>query len=548
MNKKLLENEKNEIIKKLKSKYHDKYDYSLIKNYVSKHQKVKIICLKHGIFEQNLSYHLIKEQCPECKKEKRIKKKQEQFIEKARKIYHDKYDYFLVEYKNSRSLVKIICLKHGIFEKRIGRFLNGDECCKCKEEKRKKNKKKRIIKELNEIHKEYDYSLLKLNESKIKIICPKHGIFEQNIRYHLSEKRKCPKCEKEKSFEKKIENAKKIHNNKYDYSLVDISIYPNAKIICPKHGIFEQKMYYHSLGSQCPKCANTTSKLENEIFDFIKENYNDEIISKDRQQIKLELDIYIPKLKLAFEYNGLYWHSEEQTLDKNYHLNKTELCEEKGIHLIHIYEDDWVHKQEIVKSRILNLLGKTERKIYARKCIIKELDSKIAKQFLNENHLQGSINSRIKLGLYYKDELVSVMTFGSLRKSLGTKSKEGSYELLRFCNKLNTNVIGGAGKLYKYFLRVYSPKYITSYADRSWTPSNKDNLYLNLGMKFIGKTDINYYYVNLKEQKKEYRFKYRKDILVKQGYNPNKTEHEIMLERKIYRIYNSGNLKYKYNL
>jgi hypothetical protein len=136
------------------------------------------------------------------------------------------------------------------------------------------------------------------------------------------------------------------------------------------------------------------------------------------------------------------------------------------------------------------------------------------------------------------------MTFGKLRKNLGNKDKEGYYELLRFCNKLNTTVIGGANKLFKYFINNYNFKEIISYADRSWTMNNGNNLYDKLGFIKDKITKLNYYYIN--NNIRENRFKYRKDILVKEGFDKNKSEHEIMLERKFYRIYDSGQIKYKY--
>jgi hypothetical protein len=132
------------------------------------------------------------------------------------------------------------------------------------------------------------------------------------------------------------------------------------------------------------------------------------------------------------------------------------------------------------------------------------------------------------------------MTFGKLRKSMGSNSEYGNYELLRFSNKLNTIVIGGADKLFKHFIKTYKPKEIFSYADRRWS---QGQLYENLKFKFIHNSKPSYFYILNK--KREFRFKYRKDILVKQGFDKNKTEHQIMLDRKIYRIYDCGTIKYK---
>ena len=186
------------------------------------------------------------------------------------------------------------------------------------------------------------------------------------------------------------------------------------------------------------------------------------------------------------------------------------------------------------------MIGKNLNKIYARKCIIKEIkDNKLVREFLEKNHLQGFVGCQIKLGLFYNDELVSLMTFGKQRKSMGTKSKENVYEMLRFCNKLNTSVIGGADKLFKYFIDNFHPVEIISYADRSWS---QGDLYYKLRFHLMHKTAPNYYYIVNGIRK--HRFNYRKDKLVHDGYDKNLSEHEIMLNRKIYRIYDSGSLKF----
>jgi len=292
----------------------------------------------------------------------------------------------------------------------------------------------------------------------------------------------------------------------------------------------------------CNPIGSSKSGYEIQLQDFIKENYKKEISINKRNIISpLELDIYFPELKLAFEFNGLYWHNELYK-ENNYHLNKTEKCEKQGIQLIHIWEDDWLYKQNIVKSMILNKLGETHNKIGARKTEVKEItDNKLIREFLIKNHLQGFVGGKVKLGLFFENELISLMTFGKRRVAMGKKStNDNEYELLRFCNKLNTNVLGGASKLFKYFINNYNPKEITTYADRS---HSNGNLYEKLGFEFVKKTVPNYYYII--NRIRYHRFNYRKDKLVKEGFDSNKTEHEIMLERNIYRIYDSGNLKFK---
>ena len=297
----------------------------------------------------------------------------------------------------------------------------------------------------------------------------------------------------------------------------------------------------------CTECnpinSYSTSGYEIQLQNFIKENYDGVIEFNVRDILKKnEIDIYLPELKIGFEFNGLFWHCE-YNLRNNYHLDKTEECESKDIQLIHIYEDAWLYKQDIVKSRILNLLGKSQ-KIFARKCEIKELsDNEILRDFLNQNHLQGFIGSKHRIGLFYDNKLISLMIFGLYRTALGQKSKNDCYEMLRFCNKLNISVVGGASRLFNYFVKKYKPIEIISYADRSWSHGN---LYYKLGFKFCHKTSPNYYYIL--DGIRKHRFGFSKSKLVKNGADIKKTEHEIMLEKRIFRIYDSGNLKFQYIL
>jgi len=210
------------------------------------------------------------------------------------------------------------------------------------------------------------------------------------------------------------------------------------------------------------------------------------------------------------------------------------------VQLIHIWEDDWMHKKDIVKSMILNKLNLLIDKIYARKCQIKIVsDNKLVKEFLEKNHIQGYIISKINIGLFYNDEIISLMTFGNKRIVMNDKNFTDEWELSRFCNKLNMSVIGGASKLFKYFIDNYNPKEIITYANRSYS---NGLLYEKLNFKYSHMTNPNYYYIVDKIRK--HRFTYRKNKLIKDGFDPNKTEHEIMLERKIYRIYDSGQLKF----
>lgn len=289
----------------------------------------------------------------------------------------------------------------------------------------------------------------------------------------------------------------------------------------------------------CNPILHGRSEMENELYEFIVENYSKDVIRNCKNIISSELDIYLPDDKIAFEFNGLYWHSDIYK-GKNFHLSKTEECLKKGISLVHIWEDDWIYRVDIVKSIILNKLGKS-KKIMARNCIVSEIDNSVCREFLEKNHIQGFVGSKVKLGLFNDGELVSVMTFGNLRTPLGNSPKDSEYELLRFCNKLNYTVVGGASKLLSNFIKSNSPKKIISYSDIS---RSSGNMYKKLGFTKASDSNPNYYWII--DGVRKHRFGFRKDALVKKGFDPNKTESEIMNERGYYRIWDCGSSKWEF--
>ena len=541
-------------IKKARVIHGDKYDYSKTDlEHRDENGKVIIICPEHGEFLQTPSSHLRGENCPKCANMKRgdtFRSNREEFIKRAKEKHGDKYDYSKVIYKNAETEVTVICPKHGEFKIRPMQHLLGQGCSKCAG--RGLNTEE-LIERFRSVHGDkYDYSKViftKMHEP-VTIICPEHGEFLQTPSKHYSKKQGCPKCAEEKkkkgfnklTTEEFIEKAKQIHGDKYDYSKTKYTLSHDEVIItCPIHGDFKQVANYHLSGHGCEKCGYNVSNGEDEIEEFIR-SLGFLVVKKDRTILDgKEIDIFIPEKKVGFEFDGLYWHSNEYKND-NYHLLKTMAAEDAGIRLVHIFEDEWYFKKEIVKSMISNILGKTERKIYARKCKIQEVGRFEKKLFLDKNHIQGDVVTNINIGLYYEGELVSLMCFGKRRVNLGKKAaNEGEYELLRFCNLLNTSVIGGASKLFKYFIENKAPEYIISYCDRRYSVGN---MYEKIGLTKSHISKPNYFYVQ--GVNRENRFKFRKSELVKDGYDPDKSEREIMKERNIPRIYDCGNIVYEW--
>jgi very-short-patch-repair endonuclease/DNA-directed RNA polymerase subunit RPC12/RpoP len=287
------------------------------------------------------------------------------------------------------------------------------------------------------------------------------------------------------------------------------------------------------------------SIIEKDIFEYVKK-LDENIKNQDRTIIPpLELDIVSEKHKIAIEIDGLYWHSEiSGKKNKFYHSVKRKNTNNCGYKLIQIFEDEWIEKQKIVKSRLKNSFNQNKRKIYARKCIVKELPTEIKSKFLKKYHIQGNDRSNIHLGLFYKNRLVSVMTFNPYRIALGNSAKNNCYELTRFCSILNFSIIGGASKLLKYFEKNYKPTEIISYADKRWSDGN---LYNKLGFNLVGTTQPNYWYI-VKNQRK-HRFAYRKSELQKllKQYDNNLSEWDNMQLNGYDRIWDCGSLKFQKN-
>lgn len=261
-----------------------------------------------------------------------------------------------------------------------------------------------------------------------------------------------------------------------------------------------------------------------------------------------ELDIFLPEKKLAIELNGLYWHSSDNTGNKNEtkkHLLKTEQCESLDIQLIHISDEQYLNKSDIVMSILAAKLGLLEKKIGARSCEVVLLkDNKKERTFFEDSHIQGYVPSKLCYALVSENDLVAAMSFGVPRFS-----KTHDWELLRYANKLNSVVAGGASRLFSQFRKdIGTGSSIISYADRSRTTTIRKTLYDNLGFSYESTTAPNYWYY--KEGKLFSRIKFQKHKLsgLLEKFDPEKTEKENMLENGYRIYYDCGNIKYTKNL
>lgn len=283
---------------------------------------------------------------------------------------------------------------------------------------------------------------------------------------------------------------------------------------------------------------NTKSRVEQDIANFIK-SLGFEVKTNYRKIIApQEVDIFVPEKNVAVEFNGTYWHSVENGLDKTYHFNKSFKCEQAGVRLIHVYEYQWLNpvKREILKSILKNALGKNDNIIYARKCELRELTSKDVAEFSELNSLHGHRSASIYLGLFYKGELVQLMTFG---KAFFSRDNTIDYECIRSITKINTTVVGGMNKLFSYFVNTYKPNKILYYVDYNTHNGNSMN---KIGFKFISYSKIGLVNVsNCKEVTEKY------GPVFNRKPQKHKEIQEYIKQGKILTIYDCGVKKYIWN-
>jgi len=473
--------------------YHgDKYDYSCVV-YTGVHDKVEIICPIHGTFHQTPQNHK-RSGCPDCGKIKSIishtgstqkTKGKEHYLGKL----HDRtvYDYSLVpEDVGNNDKVEIICNIHGVFHQRFGMHVLGQGCPTCGHDARQ----------------------------------------QANIKPTLSY----------------IESAISVHHGKYDYTNVSekCGVKEKVEILCPDHGAFHQTLDKHIYSKcGCPVCGSIArsdyssgSSTENEISQFLIDSGVDLEVNNRSIIYPKELDIVIKDHNLAIEVHGLYWHSEQMGKERQYHYNKYKKCKDVGVRLIQIFEDEWEQKKEIVKSKLLHVIGiSNENRHYARSCVVNTVPITERKVFLDNYHIQGNVGGSYTIGLYNtSDVLVACMVF--------VNNNDGTFVLTRYAT--SGVVLGGFNKLLTFFKNNNKWTSIYSFADLRW--SNGD-VYLHNGWQVDKELPPDYSYV--KGVNRIHKFNYRRKNLKKllDVFDPTKSETENCISNGLKRIWDSGKLR-----
>ena len=357
------------------------------------------------------------------------------------------------------------------------------------------------------------------------------------------------KCEKTNLEKYGVTNPSKKHYNA-DYKNIFDNIEEFEKMLY-EHGTYKLADLINCDSSTIHRVASQNNIIlpprpksyqEEIMTDFLLEN-NIPFISNTKKILPSgkELDFYFPDHNLAIEINGLYWHTEiSGGKDKNYHYTKWKECDDNGITLLSIQEDEFADNKQFWFNKILYMTGKLSlTKIYARKCEIRELD--YVNDFLNHHHLQGSCASSYKIGLFIENIMVSVMTFSKPRDN-----KDGVIDLSRFCNHSGYIVSGGASKLLSYFIKNYGHMYdsIISFSDNNYS---NGNVYKALGFELVKDVSPDYKYV-LKGNR-YHKAKFRKSSIFSKfdipEYMKNATEWELMKYLGYDRIWDTGKKKWE---
>lgn len=520
----------------------DRYDYSKVV-YKNQTTAVPILCAEHGIFMQTPVAHVhSKAGCPVCAGNTRLTL--DRFLGDARAKHGDRYDYSLVEITTNTTPVKIICAEHGVFEQSPKLHRKGMGCPDCGGTKRLTTEK--YIERARAKHGDrYDYSKVEYKNatSKVTIVCREHGAFEQQADVHLRGSG-CTKCAKQKiggelfiGLEEAQRRLDQLDRG-YSYDLTGmVNNKSLVRVTCDKGHTFQQP-FNDVFRFRCATCARRHSKGEQELLEFVKS-----LVPARRTRKVIppkELDVWCPEQKIAFEYNGLYYHSDAFPDAKWRHKEKSDAVRAAGGRLVHIWSDDWEFRRAATENMIRAQLGLLPS-VGARETEVRPVDTKTARAFLEAWHLQGYANGEY-LGLWVGDELVACMGF-SVAQSVRGNRDPGLWELVRFC--ASKRVVGGASRLlaaWKATARDWHT--LITYCDLSVFDGG---LYRAMGFELASVSAPDYKVIMAGGRERKHKSHVRKANLKKllgEKYDDAKSEAQMCRENSIFRVWDCGRAKY----
>lgn len=481
----------------------------------------------------------------------------------------ERYSFHQAHYEGAlKPITGVVCREHGPFQQYAAQFRKGRGCPSCGADQRIQSRKtpaQEYFEKVSEIHGgKYDYSksVYERMNSKITVVCPVHGEFSISANHHYYRKQGCGLCEAEAKKERilnyrhlssqaKINNTGKdffdkcreVHGGKY--------IYPNQEYrgakekvtaVCPLHGEFQQAAWAHLSGKGCFECGAADPKWERELLEFLESN-GCSVQRRMRILDGKEIDLWIEDRKFGIELHGLHWHTEA-TRHKDYHREKWQIASDKGIRLIQVFEDEWLEKSEIIKNRLLAMLGKAKT-YHARKCQVQKVESAVGRKFLEQTHIQGGSVASLYYALMHDQEIVAVASFGLARAgSMLNVTGNGAWEVIRYSS--SGRVQGGFSKLFAAFLREVNPVQVISYCDLRY---GDGRLYQSTGFTLDSITPPDYWWVPNGKVQRVARYVTQKHKIphhpiLKKFYEPGMTESQVCHAAGWQKIYGVGHQKW----
>lgn len=486
----------------------------------------------------------------------------DEFIAKARAVHGEGLDYSKVEYKNSKTKVCIIDPEYGEFWQTPSNHLKGQSHPMRRKEKIARSKRmgqEEVVRRFEEKHKgeglDYSKVIYTNMHAKVCIIDPVYGEFWQEPIVHL---KGCghPRRAIERNADAKrydtsefVKLAESVHGEgRYDYSKVE---YTSSKdkvcVIChtvggngEEHGEFLVSPDMLLQGKGCPKCGNHLSLGEEDISAFLS-GLGLDVVRHDKDILDgKEIDVIVPSKSLGIEFDGLRWHSEAFGKGRDYHISKTEKAREKGIFLLHVFEDEWRDRKDVVKAKLRHICGcdTSLPKVMARKCSVTGVTSAEARAFLEANHIQGFTASSKYIGCFRDGELVGVMSV--------LDEGNGKWNLTRMATSIEYRCQGVCSKMFSWFKNNYEAKEVKTFLDARWRYGDT-NVYSALGFKEESFVPPSYSYTD--GIVRRHKFLFRKGILAKRhGFDLSLTEREMADMLGWYKIWDCGLFKYIWRL
>jgi GNAT superfamily N-acetyltransferase len=460
------------------------------------------------------------------------------------KDHFEKNGYTLIskEYKRAANKMETMCPNgHSYFISAYSFIKLKSRCPTCK------GIKKYTLEEISDILRKEGYVLLSKTyrnaHQKLEVICPNGHKILVVMNAFLSRSTRCGQCSKNHEYPP---NFVKDFVEKEGYLLQsDYDPKERLKLLCPKGHFYHTSTFYNfKKGRRCPDCSEKgTSKPEKDLSSLLYDLGVPATLNSYDVIPPFEIDVYCPSQGLAIEYSGLYWHSEDKK-DRGYHRNKQKMCNEKGIRLITIFEDEWLNRESQVRSYLKSVLNKNEVKLFARKTELREVAKKEGRDFLETYHIQGATNFEIAFGLYSGDDLVAIMTGGPHHRQ-GLSKK---FVLNRLAFKANVSISGGASRLLKSVIDYAKKKGyrdLISWSDNRWS---EGKVYETMGFTLEEEMGPDYSYV--KRDRRFSKQSCQKKNLIEKGAvgTMANTERELALSLGMYRIWDCGKKRWVMDL